>query len=107
MTIWKRAMDLVVSVYQITKTLPAMENYNLISQINRCAVSIPSNIAEGSGRTTNKSFSNFLNFSLSSAFELETQLILLERIYDVPTSKEQSELVELQKMIRSFNNQLI
>lgn len=107
MTIWKRAMDLVVSIYQITENLPAKENFNLVSQINRCAVSIPSNIAEGSGRTTNKSFSNFLNFSLSSAFELETQLILLERIYKISTEQEQIELVELQKMIRAFNNQLI
>ncbi len=61
--IWKEGMNIVKSVYILTSQLPADERFGLVSQINRCAVSIPSNIAEGSGRTSNKEFLHFLNIS--------------------------------------------
>lgn len=74
--IWKRGMKLVSKVYQATLEFPEEEKYGITSQLRRFAVSIPSNIAEGSGRKTNKDFSNFLSISLGSQYELETQLIL-------------------------------
>ena len=70
-------MSLVKEVYLITQKLPMNEKFGLISQINRSAVSIPSNIAEGSGRSSEKEFTHFLNIAISSSFELETQLILI------------------------------
>lgn len=78
--VWQKSMDLVVDVYKLTKKYPVDERFGLISQSNRCSVSVPSNIAEGSGRRTKKDFSRFLTISTGSAFELETQLILAQRL---------------------------
>ncbi|MGQ0828453.1 MAG: four helix bundle protein [Bacteroidota bacterium] len=74
--IWKEAMEITKSTYKLTKIFPSSELYGLASQINRSAVSIPSNIAEGAGRNSNKEFTQFLNISIGSCFELETQMIL-------------------------------
>jgi four helix bundle protein len=74
--VWKESMDLVKKVYQITKTFPKDELYGLTSQIRRCAVSVPSNIAEGSARNSNKEYIRFLNISAGSLAELDTQLII-------------------------------
>ena len=68
-------MDLAVQVYELSAKFPSDERFGLTSQVRRCAVSIPSNIAEGSSRT-NKSFSHFLDVSLGSSFELQTQILL-------------------------------
>ena len=78
--IWQDSMDIVEDIYKGTVNFPKNEQFGLVSQINRCSVSIPSNIAEGSGRDSNKDFRRFLSISLSSAFELETQLIIANRI---------------------------
>lgn len=107
MNIWKKAMVLAENSYSLTRKIPAEEKFSLISQINRCAVSIPSNIAEGSGRSTNKDFINFLNISLSSSYELETQLILVDRLFDIDTNDLLIELHELQKMIAGFKKTLV
>lgn len=74
--VWQKAKDLAVFTYQLTGCFPKEEKYGLISQIQRCAVSIPSNIAEGSGRVSNKDFQRFISISMGSSFELETQVIL-------------------------------
>lgn len=74
--VWKEARKLVKDVYLITKLLPDEEKYGLTSQINRCAVSIPANIAEGSAKYSQKDFVRFLQISLGSAYELESHLIL-------------------------------
>ena len=74
--VWKKSIDLVTLIYKHTADNPKEEMYGLTSQIRRCAVSIPSNIAEGSARTTKKDFSHFLAIALGSAAELETQLII-------------------------------
>jgi four helix bundle protein len=106
--IWQKSMEVVKEVYIETKTLPATEQYGLISQIQRSAVSIPSNIAEGSGRT-NKDFKRFLSIALSSCFELETQLILckeLNYLKENIINKIQAELQEIQKMIYNFQKSL-
>jgi four helix bundle protein len=98
-------MDLTDLTYNYCKNLPIEERYNLIDQLNRCSCSIPSNIAEGSGKRTKIHFAEFLTTSLSSAFEVETQLLICERrAYGSEEKvKECLELViELQKMIFSF-----
>ena len=74
--VWQKAIELVTNTYLKTQAFPKEEIYGLTSQIRRCAVSIPSNIAEGCGRNTPKDFNNFLGVSLGSAFEFETQLII-------------------------------
>jgi four helix bundle protein len=78
--IWTKAMILVEEVYHLAKKLPDDEKFGLISQIKRCSVSIPSNIAEGAGRNSKKEFIHFLSISNGSTTELETQLILLIRL---------------------------
>ena len=80
LSVWQKSVDLAVDVYQITKAFPSEEKYGLRSQINRCAVSIPSNIAEGAGRNTDGEFHHFLGISVGSSFELETQLIIANKI---------------------------
>lgn len=76
LTVWKEAMQLAKEVYARTSSFPASEKFGITSQINRSVVSIPSNIAEGSGRSTNRDFSQFLSIALGSSYELETQLLL-------------------------------
>lgn len=73
---WKNSIDLVVEIYNITKEFPTDEQYGIINQIRRSAVSIPSNIAEGCARQTAKETNQFLHISLGSLAELETQLII-------------------------------
>lgn len=76
--VWQKAMKLVELTYKITNTFPAEEKFGLISQIRRSAVSIPSNIAEGAGRSSKKSFRNFLEIANGSINELKTQLEISE-----------------------------
>ena len=74
--IWKKAIELAKSIYLLAADLPSEEKYGLVSQIKRCSVSIPSNIAEGAGRNSQKEFKHFLSITNGSAYELQTQLIL-------------------------------
>jgi len=105
LNIWKDSMDLARHILQLTKKFPSIERFSLVSQMNRCAISIPSNIAEGSARKSNKEFMQFLRISLGSAFELETQLILSfesgylnEEVYENLIKRIQTS----QKMISGF-----
>ena len=101
-------MEIVDDVFKATESFPNEEKFGLVSQINRCSVSIPSNIAEGSSRT-DRSFSHFIDISLGSSFELETQLIIAnKRNY---LNKEQlksleGKIAEFQKKTMSFQNKL-
>ena len=104
--IWQESMKIVKSVYSLTSNLPSDERYGLVSQINRCSISIPSNIAEGSGRTSNKEFIHFLNISISSSFELETQLILANDLFNTDSEEIIEKINELQKMIVGFKKSL-
>jgi len=104
--IWKDSMQIAKEVYLLSSTLSTEEKYGLISQMNRCAVSIPSNIAEGSGRTSDKEFSHFLNISLSSSYELEKQLILTTEIYNIDTNTILNDLQDLQRMIGGFKRSI-
>ncbi|RKR81719.1 four helix bundle protein [Mucilaginibacter gracilis] len=74
--VWQAGIQLSKSIFILTKTFPNDEKIGLVSQMNRAAVSIPSNIAEGCGRKSGKELHQFLNIALGSAFELETQLII-------------------------------
>lgn len=80
---WKQAMDLVEDIFKVTRKLPGEDKYGLAAQLQRAAVSIPSNISEGSARRSSKEFLNFLSISLGSAAEVETQLLIIKRLgYD-------------------------
>ena len=78
--VWQEGMNIVELVYQITSTFPSSEKFGLISQMQRCAVSIPSNIAEGAARGSDKEFARFLKIARGSLSELETQLLISERL---------------------------
>ena len=106
LNIWKKSMDLTRNVYLLTAQLPADEKFGLRSQLNRCSVSVPSNIAEGSGRGTNKDFRRFLDISLASSYELETQLILAQDLFNMDTKDTLEQLNEVQKMIVGFRRTL-
>jgi four helix bundle protein len=77
--VWRIAMDLTEAVYNITARFPADERYGLAQQMHRCAVSVPSNIAEGSSRSGTKELVQFIYISLGSLAELETQLLIAQR----------------------------
>jgi four helix bundle protein len=77
---WQKAMDLVASVYRVTSAFPREEIYGLTSQLRRAAVSIPSNIAEGQGRFGATEFRHFLRQANGSLMELETQILIAERL---------------------------
>jgi four helix bundle protein len=109
LAIWQKAMDLSDLIFTYTESIPNRERYNLIEQLNKCSVSIPSNIAEGSGKRTNKHFAEFLSTSLSSAYEAETQLLICHRRkYGEQKELEQllNSITELQKMIFNFRETL-
>ena len=99
--VWKKSIDLVTLIYKYTAEYPKDEVYGLTSQIRRCAVSIPSNIAEGSARTTKKDFSHFLAIALGSVAELETQLIIsrnLNYLSEAVLDELISELISIRRM---------
>ena len=78
--VWKRGISLVLAIYKIIEKFPKDERYALADQIKRAVVSIPSNIAEGASRNTTKEFVQFLYIALGSASELETQIIIAEKL---------------------------
>ncbi|HEV7334116.1 MAG TPA: four helix bundle protein [Flavisolibacter sp.] len=78
MKVWQKGLDIAVRTYQFSTTLPKFEQFGLVSQITRAAVSIPSNIAEGCSRHSDKDKGRFVEISLGSSFELETQLLIIK-----------------------------
>lgn len=107
--IWTESIELVKDSYTLTKTFPDFEKFGLVSQMNRCAVSIPSNIAEGSSKSTNKHFNKYLQDSLGSAFEWETQLIIAfneDYLSEENFKKLEQKIKQIQKMISSFQKGL-
>jgi four helix bundle protein len=107
--VWQKAMDLTVSCYKATQTFPADERFGLTAQIRRSAVSVASNIAEGYGRDSDGSFVQFLRVSQGSLKELETQVIVSERIGALSSSSAQSLLSsadEIGRMLRGLINSL-
>lgn len=107
--IWQKGIKLVVDIYKTSQVFPKEELYGLTSQMRRSAVSIPSNIAEGSGRISDKEFNRFLEISLGSSFELETQLIIaheLEFLPDDDFTNLSEKVQEEQKMITGLQKSL-
>jgi four helix bundle protein len=107
--VWQKAMDIAEEVYKLCLLLPDDEKFNLVHQIKKCAVSIPSNIAEGSGRNHNKEFIQFLGIANGSTFELITQLILAKRLKLVSEEIVQpiiNQLVEVSNISFSFQKTL-
>ena len=106
LNIWKNSIELTKEIYLLSNILPDDEKYGLKSQIRRCSSSIPSNIAEGSGRSTIKDFQNFLNISLGSSYELETQLVLINLLFGINIDEIVLKINELQRMIKGFKKSL-
>lgn len=107
---WQKSRQLVKDIYEVTQNFPKEEMYGLTSQIRRSAVSIPSNIAEGCGRETDKDTSHFMTIAMSSSFELETQVILAYDLGYIGSKAIVTDLWnridEVQKMIDGFKKSL-
>ena len=106
--VWQKSMSLAKEVYLLAKLLPKEERYGLYSQITRCAVSIPSNIAEGSAKSTEKEYKRYLEIALGSAFELETQLLLIQELQIIEREIKQTidQTCEVQKMLQGLIRKL-
>ncbi len=102
LVVWQKGMSLVDVIYQVSKNFPANEQFGLTAQMRRCAVSIPSNIAEGRVRTTTKDYVHFLHIALGSTVELDTQLEIALRqgfIEKVAYNETASLITEVGKML--------
>ncbi len=107
--IWIDSVELTTEIYQLIQNFSSEHKFGIASQLYRSAVSIPSNIAEGSSRKSEKEFGNFLSISLGSAFELETQLIIAEKCGIVVGFDYQALLIKvqtIQRQIAAFANTL-
>ena len=107
--VWGKAINLVKLIYLSTKSFPTEEQFGLTNQIRRCAVSIPSNIAEGDGRNGDKEFNHFLFVALGSCFEFKTQLLIsheLKYISGNDFNKLKNEKIEIEKMIRGLQKSI-
>jgi four helix bundle protein len=103
--IWNKAIDLTVDVYKATEKFPKEETYGLTSQIRRAAVSIPSNISEGAGRNSNNEFRHFLSIANGSSYELQTQIVISNKLALLTEETTQvllNQIDEIQKMNHSF-----
>lgn len=103
---WQKAMDLVTDVYGCTQTFPKTEVFGLISQLRRAAISIPSNIAEGHARLSTGEFRQFLGHALGSLVEVETQILISQRLAYID-SKKSDELLERTTEIGKIVNGLL
>mgnify|MGYP003448434684 FL=1 len=105
-TVWKDSSSLAVDIYKLCKRLPDSERYGICSQMQRSAVSVPSNIAEGYRRNGKVEFRRFIYISLGSAAELETQLYICSEIYDVEVTDLVKRVVVIQKQLLALQNTL-
>ena len=100
LVVWQRSIELVNEIYRITQNFPTIEKFGLVSQMRRCAVSIPSNIAEGYKRRKVGEYLHFLGIADASSAELETQLIISKTNYSLLNyNKAEALLIEVQKML--------
>ena len=107
--IWQKGFEIAIKVFELTNGFPKEEKYGIVSQITRSAVSIPSNIAEGSSRSSEKDYNRYLEISLGSSFELETQLLISKAVNfgnDDIRNQILRDVDEEQKMLISFMNKL-
>lgn len=101
--VWKEAVDYATFVYEVTGKLPWFEKKGLCDQLQRAAVSISSNIAEGSARASNADFAHFLDFALGSAFEVETQLLIAKNVGYLDDAYYQELISKLSSIERQLN----
>lgn len=107
--VWQKAMDLVVEIYRLVKKLPKEETYALSDQMRRAVVSIPSNIAEGRGRSSEKDYLRFLFIARGSQAEVETQLLVCVRLDYLSESEIESAMnlcSEVGRMLNSMTRKL-
>ena len=107
--VWQKGMMMVKSIYDKTRGFPKEEIFGLRMQLRRCAVSVPSNIAEGSSRTLNKDFNRFLEYSQGSLYEMQTQIIISTKrkfISEESSENIENQITELQKMVSGFQKTL-
>ncbi|OGI72528.1 hypothetical protein A3J61_00985 [Candidatus Nomurabacteria bacterium RIFCSPHIGHO2_02_FULL_38_15] len=104
--VWQKGYELVKQVYTITAKLPQAEVFALQSQMRRSAVSIVSNIAEGSSRKTRKDYCQFMHIAYGSTSELETQLFLCKDLYNISIEPQLELITEVSKMLRTIINKL-
>lgn len=102
LNVWQESKQLAVDIYKLCRELPEAEKYGLTSQLQRCAVSIPSNIAEGHRRMGDKEFRHFLAISLGSAAELETQLYICSEVYNMDLTPYIEKSIIIQKMLNAL-----
>ena len=104
LVIWKKSMELVKKVYELTNTFPEIEKYGLLYQTRRAAISIPSNIAEGQARNSTKEFVRFLSIARGSLAELDTQIILARELNYLCHEHYESLQVKIDELQRMFYN---
>lgn len=107
--IWQKSRNFCSEIYSVTSTFPNDEKFGITNQLRRASVSIPSNIAEGSSRNSNKDFSRFLEIAIGSAYEIETQLLIASDLGFIKTQKLVliiNQLDEIIKMISKFKSTL-
>ena len=107
--VWKLSINFVKEIYRLTEKFPPTEIYGLTNQIRRAAVSIPSNIAEGQGRSSAKEFRQFLAIALGSLAEIETQLIITREINLLGNEETEPLLVtidRIRKMIKGLSKSI-
>ena len=107
--IWQKGMDIAVNCFKLTEEFPKEEKFGLNIQITRAGVSIPSNIAEGSSRSSEKDYARFIEISMGSSYELETQLLIAQRLsYGNQSLLSQTitDVNDEQKMLMGFGNKL-
>ena len=104
--VWQKSFELVKDIYVLAEQLPKDEQFGLISQLRRCSISIPSNIAEGQQRNNAKEYRQFLGIARGSAAELATQLLLVKDLYSKDVGSEIEEVVGIQKMLYSLLQKL-
>lgn len=104
--VWNRSVDLVTEIYKFAEKLPGQERFNIVSQIQRAAVSIPVNISEGVARNSTKEYIRFLYISLGSCSELETLMIIITNIYQKDTRDLQDTVRVISRMLLALINSL-
>ncbi len=101
--IWKRSRLFCSQIYAITSKFPSDEKFGLTNQLRRASVSIPSNIAEGSSRNSNKDFARFLEIAIGSAYEVETQLLIASDLGFIDTEELEKTVIELNEIIKMIS----
>jgi four helix bundle protein len=101
--IWKKSRQFCSEIYSITSSFPSDEKFGITNQLRRASVSIPSNIAEGSSRNSNKDFSRFLEIAIGSAYEIETQLLIASDLGFIKSDELEPLIIKLEEIIKMIS----